>query len=360
MRRWTIRAMLAAFVLAGLAACGDESSILDPDSISEPSEIDVLVDQDLTDAILADAEAALAAVEGAPAGAAGGAALFVEPDPTKVSEARQLLEQARQKFLEARQAWLRGDTEMAAELAQEARELVAEALILVYGEEAYTTLLSRVDQVITWLEERGDDGTSELLDRIRELRAEAEALKDTDLVVATSKLIAALQIAHRERAHHRRMEMRQHARLSVFMAASAVQLAGEIAGGDATPEQVHALRHAQHLLQHANQALQAGRFRLAFGLGREAVNLGLVVAMLEPGIEQNRVEAMIQLSERAIAAAEEALAGRDSTSFAARLLEHAKELQARGLALADSRPRVAVVLLWHASVTAYGVINMVT
>ncbi len=228
----------------------------------------------------------------------------------------------------------------------------------MFGEEAYDRLLERVEHVISWLEERVDEENSDLLARIRELRDEAEALRDTDLVLATERLVLALQIANRERVHQRRQELAQHARLSVFMANSAVELAAGIAGDDATEGQIHALKHAQHMAAHALQALNAGRFRFAMMLAREAVNISLVAVMLEPGIEGNRLQAMIELSERAIAAAEEAVAGLDPGSFQVRLLEHAKQLQARAIEIADMYPRRAIHVLWHASVTAYGVIRL--
>ncbi len=142
------------------------------------------------------------------------------------------------------------------------------------------------------------------------------------------------------------------------MANSAVELAAGIAGDDATEGQIHALKHAQHMAAHALQALNAGRFRFAMMLAREAVNISLVAVMLEPGIEGNRLQAMIELSERAIAAAEEAVAGLDPGSFQVRLLEHAKQLQARAIEIADMYPRRAIHVLWHASVTAYGVIRL--
>lgn len=350
--------LLAALVAVGMVACGEGSELVGP----EPGQIDVdlMVDEDVTEATVADAEAALDALAGGPLLPGGAVELLGEPDPETIAQARELLQQARQKWAEARQAWLSGDTELAAELAMEARLLVAEALILVFGEEAYDHLLLRVDQVISFLEEQVDEEQSELLARILELRAEAEALREEDLIAATERLVLALQIAHRERVRHRLHELAQHARLSVFMAGSAVQLATEYVGDDATEEQLHALGHAAHLLSDAEAALGAGRLRLAHVLAREAVNVSLVAVMLEPGLEGERLEAMIELSERAIAAAEEALAGQDASTFAVRLLEHAKELQARVLGITDLHPRRAIHVLWHISVTAYGVIGLVT
>lgn len=362
-----IGGLLVVILAVGVAACDNDSSILDPDTDPRGAELDLQVDLDLTELVLIDIEAA---IEGALAPSAalspesGDAVLFAEPDPVAVEEARRLLEEARQLYVQAREAWRIGDTETAAQLAFQARLRVAEAWVLVFGEEAYSRHLHRVEQVISWLEQRVDDADSPLLERVVELRDQAEAIRAGDsnsnenLIRATERLVLALQIAHREQAHMRRMEMAQHARLQVFMAQSALGLSLDIAGDDATEEQLYVWRHAQHMTAQAEQALAAGRFRLAFTLGREAENLTLVVVMLEFGPDVARVEALVQLAERAIAAAEEALAGSDPALFPARLLEGAKNHLARGKELAPTRPRVASHILWHASVTAYGVIRL--
>ncbi len=361
MRKRNLNLLLALLLVGGLAACGeDSSSILEPDT-PQAAELDLMVDSDVTEATIVDAEAALAAVLGAPTPSADvyQGVLFGDPDPTKVEEARALLEQARQKFQEARRAWIGGDTERAAQLALEGRLLVAEAYILVFGEEAYDRLLERVDHVISWLEQQVDDQTSELLARIRQLRDEAEALRGTDLRAAMERLILALQIANRERAIHRQQEFIQHARLSLFMAMNSIGLAVDVVGTDPTEQQIHALRHAQHLTRDAEQACSAGRYRLCMYLAREAVNVSLVAVVLEfGGRDADLVQAMIDLSNRAIAAAEAALSNSDPNEFAARLLEHAKQLQERVLGIVDVRPRVVVHVLWHVSVTAYGVIQI--
>ena len=367
MKRQSIRILTALALAGGLAACGDEASILDPGTDPQGIEFDLQVDEDLTDLVLTDAEAALSGLVGpAPASGidSGQPALFAEPNPAALDAARLKLQEARQLFIQARQAWRHGDTETAAELALQARLMVAEAWVMVFGEEAFERHRQRVEQVISWLEQQVDDESSQLLARIRELRDEGDAIRAEDptsedhLIRATERLVLALQIANREQAHMRRGEMAQHARLQVFMAQSALGLAQDVAGDDATERQIYVWRHAQHLTLRAGEALDAGRFRLAFGLAREAENVALVVVMLEPGLEQARVQAMVELAERAISAAEEALAGGDPQTFRARLLEHAKSLQAKGNGLAFSRPRVAVHILWHASVTAYGVIQL--
>ncbi len=352
MRKPRSYALLALLLVGSLAACED-SSVVGPNG-PEQTILDLMVDPDLTDAIIADVEAALDGVVGGAPAAEG--ALLAEPNTDAVDDARALLEQAREKFREARQAWIRGDSETAATLALEARMLVADAYVMVFGEEAYDRLLERVDHLISWLEERVDGETSELLDRIRELKAEAEPLKDTDLIAATERLILAVQIAHRERVHHRRQEMQRHARHSLFMADMALQLAQDVAGQDLTPEQEHAFRHALHLRNDAALALEAGRYRLSFVLSRGVVNVCLVVVMLEPDLPGDKVEAMIGISNAAIAAAEDVVDPTDS--FLARLLEYIKVLQTRAIEISDTMPRRAIHVLWHVSVTAYGIVEM--
>lgn len=367
MKRRVVGSLMGLVLAIGLAACDDGSSLLDPANDPQGIELGLQVDEDFTDLVLSDAESALSGLLGPAAASeveANVPALFAEPDPAAVDGARIKLQEARQLFIQARQAWRNGDSETAAELAYQARLKVAEAWVAVFGEEAFERHRQRVEQVISWLEQRVDEETSQLLARIRELRDEADAIRAEDptsgqhLIRATERLVLALQIANREQAQMRRREMAQHARLQVFMAQSALGLAQEIAGDDATERQIFAWRHAQHLAVHAGDALAAGRNRLAFALAREAENVALVVVMLEPGLEQERVQAMVQLAERAILAAEEALAGSDPQTFRARLLEHARALQSKGNELASSRPRVAIHILWHASVTAYGVIQL--
>jgi HEPN domain-containing protein len=363
---------LAGILTVSLAACDEDSGILDPNANPEATALDLQFDPDLIDALILDAEAAIdgslgpAAVAGLETGAS--ATLFAAPpDPADVEAARELLRQAREKFEAAREAWRNGDSETAAQLAYEARLLVAEALITVFGEEAYERLWQRLEQAISWLEEQVDQETSELIERIKELMGEAEDIKNEDpprddtLIRATERLVLAAQIANREWIHMRRQELAQHARLQVFMAMSAGQLSATIAeeGELPTEVQVRILQHGQHLLRHAVDALETGRFRLAFGLAREAENVFLAVVMNEPGIEQARVEAMVSLAQVAIAAAEQALQGQDPQSFPAKLLEHAKKLQQRGNAVAFSQPRVAIHVLWHAAAIAYGVIQLV-
>ncbi|NIR45698.1 MAG: hypothetical protein GWN99_14960 [Gemmatimonadetes bacterium] len=365
-KRKILNSTLAALLAFGLAACDEGSGILDPQSGPAGTELDLAVDDDFTDALLADAEAALSAVEDVASIGTSGPSLAAEPNPDLVDEARALLEQARQKFVEARRAWRHGDTELAAQLAMEGRLLIAEALVLVFGEEAYADLLQRVNNVIVWLEEGVDAEVSELLDRIRGLRDEAEAIRAEDptsednLIRATERLILALQIAHRERTQQRQQEMAQHARHSIFMASVGINLADNIIGVDRSDRQAYLLRHAIHLRNEAFRLYEAGRFRVAFALARESVNLSLVAVLLEPTTDVSKVAWMEEVSNNAIAAAEQAIVGLPSDHFLVRVLERAKELQARALAVADERPRLAIEVLWHSSLVAWAVVLTVS
>jgi len=364
MRKPTINALLALMLVGGLAACND-SSVLGPDDGIEGTILALMVDEDLTEALVIDVEAAVAGVVDAAAPSSG--ALFAEPNPDAADEARALLEQAREKFRQARQAWIGGDSEQAAQLALEARLLVAEAMVLVLGDEAYAQLLERVDQIITWLEEQVDEEASALLTRIRELRAEAEAYYldyqgsqlDTDLHAAVERLLLAVQIAHRERVHHRRHEIQRHAEHSLFMANMALQLAQEVAV-ELTPEQRRVYQHAVHLRDGAALALEAGRWRLSLALSRAVVNLSLVVVILDPDLPEDKVAALVTVSDAAIAEAEAALGDPPSDEFLGQLLDHVKLLQLHAIQISDTQPRRAIHILWYVSVAARAITEAAT
>ncbi len=363
MRKRLMSMLTAGFLAVGLVACS-EDDLMGP-SQAQNIEAELAVDQELTNAIISDAEAALDAVSGVQPSISAGVvgtrgALFAVPDPTRVEEARALLEQAREKYAQARAAYEAGDTETAAQCAEEARRLIAQAMLAVFGEEAVVRYMERVNNVISWLEERVDGESSPLLNRVRELRDEGQTRWTAgDLEGALERLILALRIAERELTDHRRDEIVQHARLSVFMAHSALQLATEYVGEDITEEQARVLNHAEHVLGYAVRALGEGRYREAFSLAREVVNLSLVAVMWELGDDVNKVQAMIELSNQAITAAEEALANVDRQGFAYRLLEHAKQLQARGLDLAQTDElRRAIHVLWFSATVANGVIQL--
>jgi HEPN domain-containing protein len=352
----SIRLMFVGVLVAGLAAC-DGSEPLGPEAQTSDGVTSIAVDADLTESIVADGEAAVDALS-----ADGSFEPFAGADEGAIAEARELLRQAREKFAEARHAWQRGDTELAAELAFEGRTLVAEALVLVFGEEAIDRLLRRVEHVITWLEEKVDGEEPELLVRIRELRDEALALREEgDLVGAGERLILALMIADRERIRAAHAQITVHARLAVFIGASSIDLARQVVGEDATDRQAHVLRHANRLVDAAERAFANGRHRLAFGLAHRAVGVTLVAVMLDPDLtEADRVEAMVRLSEAALAAADEAVEAGDPGPLVIRLLERAESLHARGLELADTRPRRAVWVLWYSAVSAHGVVRLLS
>jgi len=371
MNRRIFNMLLAALIVGGIAACDEESSILDPENNPQGVELELMVDEDLTEALVMDAEAAINAMLG-PAPAVSGLefseppVMFADPpDPEVIAAARtKLREECRPLFQQAREAWRSGDTESAAELAFQGRLCVAEALIMVFGEEAYDNLWERLEHVLTWLEEGVDEDTSDLIARIRQLMDEADVIRngpeiDNQLALATERLLLALQIGNRERHQQRRQEIQQHARFSIFMAQSAINLSLQVAGEDITERQIRAARHAQHMVIGAAQAWEVGRYGLAFHLAREAVNVGLLVVVLEPGVtDANLVEVMVQLSATAILAAQEALTSMGQQGFPALLLGHAEMLKDKADLMAATHPRAAIHLYWHAAVTAYGVIRL--
>jgi hypothetical protein len=56
--------LLAALMVGGIAACDEDSSILDPENNPQGTELELMVDEDLTDALVMDAEAAINATLG--------------------------------------------------------------------------------------------------------------------------------------------------------------------------------------------------------------------------------------------------------------------------------------------------------
>ena len=189
MRKPTVNMLLALTLVGGLAAC-DESSVLGPDNGLEQTILELMVDEDYTEALISDVEAAIAGVVDVPGPISG--ALFAEPNADAAEEARALLEQAREKFREARRAWIGGDTELAAQLAEEGRLLVAEAMVLVLGDEAYLRLLERVEVVAVGRQAfDGDDRGVLVRDGERQAAVDPTAVEQ-DRAGAALAVIAAL------------------------------------------------------------------------------------------------------------------------------------------------------------------------
>lgn len=267
-------------------------------------------------------------------------------------EARQLLEEARRKFEEAHAAYLSGDREAAARLAEEGRLLLAEALLIIRGDDVFWELSGRLDHIITWLEERVEgDEVPPLLSRIRDLRAEAEAAWTAgDPVRAVERLLLALRLAD-----HARLRMMPDlvaaARMSVETGASAIELARRTIGDTPTEVQGALMHRAVELQREARLALEVGFYRRAFVLGRHVVEVTLVAVLDAEFPDAADVAAMLSLADEVISQAE-AVVGDTPTEAQARILEHAKRWQARALEIAEEYALRSVALFWRAAVLA--------
>lgn len=292
-------------------------------------------------------------------------AIVTDPDLTGVSadeaglwddaisdEARALLEQARQKFAAAREAYRSGDPEGAAALAEEGRLLLAEALLLIRGEDAYSEMLQRLDAVLTWMEERVEgDEVPPLLARLKTLREEAvSAWAAGERVRAVERLLLALQVADHARLRLHR-DAALAARRSVALGASALELARAEIGREPTERQARLLHRAGELLRWARAALEACEYRRAFLLGRHVVEVTLVAVLNGERPDADDVAALADLARRTIEAAEAAV-GDAPTPFQARTLELARQWEARAQELAESHPLRSAALLWRAAVAA--------
>lgn len=337
MNRSALFALVAAF---GLAACSESPA--GPDvtaSVGDP-ELEVAADVDLAESAVQDAEISLS-VSGPPS-----------------PEVQDLIDQARAKWKEAREAFAAGDKELARELADEARMLLAEALITARGEEVIDAMLARLDNIIERLAEPAEhyDRPAELKAILETCADEAQALADAgDTIGAGAQLIYCLQLADRARLRFRDMvrDRINHARLAVARGHEAVGLATRMLGDSPTQTQMDLLTAAEALQRTAEAALGQGSPRRAAALAHRAESTALAAVVDIDGVSPEEARAILDADEALIAAAEAAI-GPDPTPQQRALLAIAVRLHDAGLRVLSSsdRGRRGVGLLWHSAVTA--------
>ena len=254
-----------ALVIAAMlvpVACGESPS--GPDGQDDAGSVDVPITESFEVQVAADPVVAEAMVEDASL-----AAVDAVASGGPWAEAREL-------FRQARQAWRNGDTEKAAELAEQGRLVLAEALIDRRGQEGFDALLMRVDLLIDRLEDPAEKYArlGELRDRMIELRDEALVLEgDGDLVGASERLIFALAIADRmrHRFHDAVRNPEAFANAAVGIATAVFEEVVEQVGPEADTRPWHALAHARELLRRSNAALEAGAWHRAIVLARRSI-----------------------------------------------------------------------------------------
>jgi len=334
-------ALLALVAAFGLAACSDNPTAPNGGSASiADAELEVAADPDLAETAVQDVEISLS--------------VSATPSP----EVQDLIDQARAKWKEAREAHAAGDEELAKQLAEEARRLLAEAMITARGEEVIDAMMGRLDNIIERLAEPAEqyDRPAELKAMLETCADEAQALADSDdLIGAGAKLIYCLQLTDRARLRHRDMvrDRVNHARLAVARGHEAVGLATRMLGDSPTQTQADLLLAAEALQRTAEAALSQGSPRRAASLAHRAEWTSLAAVVDIDGVSPEEARDILDADEALIAQAEAAI-GPDPTPAQAALLNIAIRLHDAGVRKLSSsdRGRRGVGLLWHSAVTA--------
>jgi hypothetical protein len=344
MRTGIQNVLLTTLVVAGLAACSDNPTGLDSGSPVGDAPVDLSVNSDMElqvsgDDVLAEVvvEDMLLSMDSPPDGAG-----------TPFAEARTC-------FRDARTLLRVGDEEGAKAQAEECRRMLLEVLIAERGEEAIDELRDRVVLLLERLEEADDEfeRLADLKDKIQGLLDEADSfLADGDLVSAGERLVLALQCADRMRHRHREFihNPETFARFAMARGVEAVKLAYGVIE-EPTLKQERVLFHAEELLRRAQFAFEHGANRRAVVLARRAEGRALF-AVLEcerPTVEDAMM--LLDLADRMIAAAEEAI-GENPTPHQQALLHRAIRLRDAGAQAINTWHWRGVGLLWRAAVLA--------
>lgn len=257
--------LIVVLTAVALGACAGDASGPEAGGSSATSDVPISADFELQ--VAADATVAEMTIEDA--------ALWVADDPASGPWA-----EARELFRQARRAWRAGDTGRAAELAYEARLLLAEAVIEKRGLEGLGVLGNHVEIIIERLDEAADEyaRAGALRDRLAALLDEAGELRDDgDLTGAAERLILGLGIADRMRYRYEdvSMDAEAYATRAVLAAERVLNRVDAAIGPVKGPRVRHALAHARELTRRANAALEREAWRRAIVLSRRSIGWSL-------------------------------------------------------------------------------------
>ena len=333
--------LLALVAVFGLAACSDNpAGPNDINTSTGDAELEVAADPDLAETAVQDVEISLSVSANVP------------------PEVQDLIDQARAKWQEAREAFAAGDEELAKQLADEARRLLAEAMITARGEEVIDHMMAKLDHIIERLAEPAEqyDRPAELKATLEACADEAQVLIDSDdLIGAGAQLIYCLQLTDRARLRHRDMvrDRLNHVRLAVARGHEAVELARRMLGDSPTQTQADLLLAAEALQRTAEAALGQGSPRRAAVLAHRAEWTSLAAVVDIDGVSPEEARAILDADEALIAQAEAAI-GSNPTPVQLAVLNLAIRLHDAGVRKMQSgdRGRRGVGLLWHSAVTA--------
>lgn len=340
------RGFLALFLLVlgalYLSACSDSAT--DPAFDSEPLvdqlELEIAIDPDLISAATEGIESIL--------------------DPADPASAMADIQRANGLFAQAQAAFNLGEMDRVQELAGEAREALALALLASQGPMAIDGFVSRSEEVLAQLESGLTDefeSTTDMGDRIATLLREArDAQAAGNDVRAVERTVLANQMSDLSRARRVDGRSERGARFAVARGLHAVQLAERILNGqDLTERQIRLLRQANRLSESAKRAFLNGRFRRAVMMANRAVVASLH-AVVVPNLTEDEIRLIVTAAEAEIAAATAALEAEPNDFLGAQLVR-AKRAFAHGLEqIASGHPR-GVVFVWYAAATAAVIAN---
>lgn len=320
-----------------LGACSDSvtNPAIDTDPIVDQLELEIAIDPDLISTATEAIQSLL--------------------DATAPPAAMADIQRATGLFAQAQAAFSRGEMERVQELATEAREALALALLASEGPTAIDGLVARAEEVLAQLESGVTDefdGTSTVGDRIATLLREArDAQAGGNDVRAVERTVLANQMSDLSRARRVDGRSERGARFTVARGLQAVALAERILNDqDLTERQTRLLRQANRLAESAKRAFLNGRFRRAVMMANRAVVASLH-AVVVPNLTEDEIRLIVTAAEAEIAAAAAVLEAEPNDFLGAQLVR-AKRAFAHGLEqIAAGHPR-GIVFVWYAAATA--------
>lgn len=336
----TLRLLPLVGVLAFAACDGGQST--DPFSEEALAEEDRIALSVLEDP--ASVEAALALADVPLAGSMGGR-MGMGVRSGALGDAAQ----ARLRFQEARQALAQGDLEAAAELAREARRLVARAALAAGGRGAAGAMVERTRGLGLAVGQASGDyvdaqGLQGELDRLHE-RARLR-LHAGDSLEAAQRCILAEQ-RYRQRTRDLALQPGGPV-IAVDLADAAVTLATRLVEeAGAAEEQTELLALAADYAATARSTLDSGVWRMVGQLASLAQWTAYRAVVGTDGTSDEEAQAMLALAEELYA---QAAALEELTDVEAAVLERAAgRIEAGTAALAEASPHGAP-MLWRAAV----------
>ncbi len=320
-----------------LTACSDSATNpgLDTEPVIDQLALEIAIDPDLNSAATEAIQSLL--------------------DPTAAPSAQADIQRATGLFAQAQAAFSRGEMERVQDLASEAREALALALLASEGPTAIDGFVARAEEVLAQLESGVTDefdGNRTVGDRIATLLREArDAQAAGNDVRAVERTVLANQMSDLSRARRVDGRSERGARFTVARGLQAVALAERILNDqDLTERQTRLLRQANRLAESAKRAFLNGRFRRAVMMANRAVVASLH-AVVVPNLTEDEIRLIVTAAEAEIAAAASALEVEPNDFLGAQLVR-AKRAFAHGVErIAAGHPR-GVVFVWYAAATA--------